>query len=221
MAEAMRDEEVEARHRAQLVLRMRQNGLRDTRVVRAIEAVPRRLFVPDHLQDHAYADRALPIACGQSISRPYLAAYVTQHLDVGDAHKVLEIGTGTGYQTAVLAALARRVFTIDRFRTLITAAEQRFSALRLNNITAMAGDGITGWPNQAPFDRILVSASSGDIPPALLAQLAVGGVMIVPVGPAHGPQTLIRLEKTAQGTSRTELMTVRLTPLTPGKAASL
>ncbi|MGQ4272646.1 protein-L-isoaspartate(D-aspartate) O-methyltransferase [Terrihabitans sp. B22-R8] len=214
------DEEEGARDRARLILRMRQTGIRDPRVVRAMEAVPRRMFVPDHAQEHAYADRTLPIECGQTINQPFLVAYMTLHLEVAERHKVLEIGTGSGYQTAVLAHLTRRVFTIDRYRTLVAAAEQRFAALGIANVTAMAADGMTGWPNQAPFDRIIVTAAGHDVPPALLGQLAEGGILLAPVGPPED-QKLVRVEKSGHGMVRTDLIPVRFVPLVPGKAASL
>jgi protein-L-isoaspartate(D-aspartate) O-methyltransferase len=213
-------DEDEQRHRAELVLRMRQSGINDARVVRAMEMVPRRLFVPPHLADQAYADRALPVACGQTISQPYVVAYMTQHLQVGDRHKVLEIGTGTGYQTAILAGLARRVYSVDRYRTLVAAAEGRLASLRISNVTLLTADGYLGWPSQAPFDRILVTAAAEDVPPALCDQLADGGILIAPVGPIR-EQKLIRLRRTATGFERDALLPVRFVPLVPGKAVAL
>jgi protein-L-isoaspartate(D-aspartate) O-methyltransferase len=213
-------DEDEQRHRAELVLRMRQSGINDPRVVRAMEMVPRRLFVPPHLADQAYADRALPVACGQTISQPYVVAYMTQHLQVGDRHKVLEIGTGTGYQTAILAGLARRVYSVDRYRTLTTAAEQRLASLRISNVTLMTADGMQGWPGQAPFDRILVTAAGAEVPPALVEQLGDGGILVAPVG-AAGDQKLVRLKKSAGAIDREDLLAVRFVPLVPGKASAL
>jgi protein-L-isoaspartate(D-aspartate) O-methyltransferase len=210
----------DAQNRARLVLQMRQNGIHDMRVVRVIESVPRRLFVPEHLGEHAYADRALPIACGQTISQPFIVAYMTQHLDVQEGHKVLEVGMGSGYQTAVLASLARRVYSVDRYRTLVGTAEARLKELHLSNVTAMVSDGALGWPAQAPFDRIMVTAAAEQIPPALLNQLAMGGVMIAPVG-AAGEQRLMRFERTAEGIAEKALLPVRFVPLVPGRAASL
>jgi protein-L-isoaspartate(D-aspartate) O-methyltransferase len=210
----------DAQHRAQLVLLMRQNGIHDIRVVRAMESVPRRLFVPEHLGAHAYADRALPIACGQTISQPYIVAYMTQQLEVGEGHKVLEIGMGSGYQTAVLAGLARRVYSVDRYRTLVNAAEARLKELSITNVSSMVSDGALGWPAQAPFDRIMVTAAPAEIPRALLEQLAVGGVMIAPVG-VEGEQRLVRYERSREGISEKALLPVRFVPLVPGKAAAL
>ena len=165
---------IEAEQRAEFQLFLRQRGIRSNNVLRALETVPRSLFVPEELQPHAYSDRALPIACGQTISQPFLVAYMTEQLELNDSHKVLEVGMGSGYQTAVLARIARRVYTIDRYRTLVTAAEARLQALRITNVTAMPGDGTQGWPAQAPFDRIIVTAAADQVPKALYDQLGRG-----------------------------------------------
>lgn len=215
-------DEVEARERAAFQLSLRQRGIRDINVLRALETVPRTLFVPDGLEEHAYADRALPIACGQTISQPFIVAYMTQQLELNNTHKVLEIGTGSGYQTAVLARIARRVYTIDRYRTLIGAAELRFNALRLANITSMPGDGSQGWPAQAPFDRIIVTAAADQVPKPLTEQLAAGGIMIIPVGAQGGEQKLVRIERDGKGrVSEKPLIAVRFVPLVAGRAISL
>ena len=206
---------------ADLVLRLRRVGITDQRVVGASEGVPRELFVPAEAQAEAYAERALPIECGQTISAPVIVGMMTSALDVGDRDRVLEIGTGTGYQTAVLARLCRRVYTIDRFRTLVAAAEHRFKTLRLSNITSLVGDGMKGWPEQAPFDRIIVTAAGETVPEALLKQIRVGGVLVIPVGPADGVQKLMRIERTETGATETALADVRFVPLIPGKAARL
>lgn len=220
-SEGPRDE-VEARERAAFQLSLRQRGIRDNNVLRALETVPRTLFVPDGLEEHAYADRALPIACGQTISQPFIVAYMTQQLELNNTHKVLEIGTGSGYQTAILARIAKRVYTIDRYRTLVGAAELRFNALRLTNITAMPGDGSQGWPAQAPFDRIIVTAAADQVPKALIEQLAPDGIMIIPIGAAGGEQKLVRIEKNAKGkVSEKALLAVRFVPLVAGRAVSL
>jgi protein-L-isoaspartate(D-aspartate) O-methyltransferase len=211
----------DAERRAELLLSLRQRGMRDLALLRAIETVPRSRFVPDDLAEHAYADQALPIACGQTISQPSLVALMTEKLAVEDRHKVLEIGTGSGYQTAILARLARRVYTIDRYRTLVAAAEQRLAELGITNVTAMVGDGSAGWPAQAPFDRIMVTAAAPELPEALLAQLREGGVMVVPVGPAGGAQELLRIERTAEGHSTTKVLAVRFVPLVAGRAETL
>jgi protein-L-isoaspartate(D-aspartate) O-methyltransferase len=215
-----KDEE-EALRRAEFILFLRQRGIRDRRVMRAIESVQRTLFVPPDLARHAYSDQALPIACGQTISQPYLVAYMTEALDVGERHKVLEVGTGSGYQAAVLSRLARRVYTMDRYRTLVQAAEARFGALAITNITSMIADGYLGWPAQAPFDRILVAAAAAEIPSVLVDQLREGGIMLIPVGPQGGVQKLVRVDKSESGTTERELMPVRFVPLVAGRAASM
>jgi protein-L-isoaspartate(D-aspartate) O-methyltransferase len=206
---------------AELILRLRRAGIMDQRVVAAIEAVPREFFVPAETQAEAYAERALPIDCGQTISAPVIVGIMTIALDVGDRDRVLEIGTGTGYQTAVLAKLARRVYTMDRFRTLVAAAESRFKSLRISNITTLVGDGMQGWPEQAPFDRIIVTAAGEEVPSALKKQVRVGGVIVMPVGPQDGVQKLLRLERTEDGFTEKTLADVRFVPLIPGKAARL
>jgi protein-L-isoaspartate(D-aspartate) O-methyltransferase len=206
---------------ADLILRLRRAGVTEQKVVAAIESIPREIFVPAESQPHAYAERALAIDCGQTISAPVIVGLMTQALDIGDRERVLEIGTGTGYQTAVLARLARRVYTMDRFRTLVIAAESRFKTLRLSNITAIVGDGTHGWPEQAPFDRIIVTAASETVPEALKKQVRVGGVIVMPVGPQDGVQKLMRLERTETGFNERVLADVRFVPLIPGKAAHL
>ena len=206
---------------ADLILRLRRVGITDQRVVSAIESVPRELFVPPESRAEAYAERALPVDCGQTISAPVIVGMMTAALDVGDRDRVLEIGTGTGYQTAILARLARRVYTMDRFRTLVTAAESRFKTLRLPNVTTLVGDGLNGWPEQAPFDRIIVTAAGEEVPEALRKQVRVGGVIVMPVGPIEGIQKLMRLERTETGFDEKSLADVRFVPLIPGKAAHL
>ncbi len=218
----MADEDDRRRVRiADLLLRLRQVGVTDRRVVSAIEAVPRDLFVRAEHQDTAYAERALPIDCGQTISAPVVVGMMTAALDVSDRDKVLEIGTGSGYQTAILAKLARRVYTIDRFRTLVKTAEARFETLRLTNITTMVADGAEGWPAQAPFDRIIITAADEAIPEALSEQVRVGGVIVAPVGPVGGVQRLVRLERTEEGMDETFLADVRFVPLIRGVAEHL
>jgi protein-L-isoaspartate(D-aspartate) O-methyltransferase len=206
---------------ADLILRLRRAGITDRRLVTAIESVPRDTFVPAESRTEAYAERALPIDCGQTISAPLLVAMMTAALEVGERDKVLEIGTGTGYQTAILARLCRRVYTIDRFRTLVAAAESRFRTLRIGNITTLVGDGTKGWPEQAPFDRIMVTAAGEEVPEALVKQLRLGGIMVLPVGPLDGVQKLLKVVRTESGFDATELADVRFVPLIPGKAARL
>ena len=208
-------------HIAEMILRLRRAGITDRRLVTAIEAVPRDLFVPPEMHADAYAERALPIDCGQTISAPGIVGTMVAALDVGDDDRVLEIGTGTGYQTAILAKLAKRVYTIERFRTLLAAAESRFRTMRIANITTLNGDGIKGWPEQAPFDRIVVTAAGEAVPEALLRQVRLGGVLIMPVGPADGVQKLMRLERGEEGFSEQALADVRFVSLIPGKAQLL
>ena len=206
---------------ADLILRLRRVGVTDTRVLSAIESIPRETFVPAESRAEAYSERALPIECGQTISAPGIVGMMTAALDIGDRDRVLEIGTGTGYQTAILAKLARRVYTIDRFRTLVSTAESRFRTLRLSNITTMVGDGMKGWPEQAPFDRIIVTAAGETVPDALLKQVRVGGVIVIPVGAQDEVQKLVRMERTEEGFDERVLADVRFVPLIPGKAERL
>jgi protein-L-isoaspartate(D-aspartate) O-methyltransferase len=199
-------------------MELRQAGVTETRVLAAIERVPRELFVPEPFRDQAYANIALPIGTGQTLSQPVVVARMTQALELGDRMKALEVGTGSGYQTAVLARLCRRVYTVERHRNLLQEAEKRFRQLGLHNITSRVGDGHTGWPEQAPFDRILVTAAAKELPIALADQLAEGGRMVVPVGPRHGEQHLTRVVRTAEGIDIQPIGAVRFVPLTPGKA---
>ncbi len=200
-----------------LLMHLRRAGISDAGVLRAMEKVPREMFIPEGWHDRAYEDSALPIECGQTISQPYIVALMTQALELDDRCKILEIGTGSGYQTAILARLARRVYTIERYRALLREAQARFAALKLTNIVAIAADGAKGWPEQAPFDRILVTAAAPGRPDALLDQLKPGGIMIAPVG-AGDPQMLIRYRRTEQGIEEEKLADVRFVPLVPGLA---
>ena len=206
---------------ADLILRFRRAGITDQAVLQAIESVPRDVFVPAESRADAYAERALPIDCGQTISAPLIVGMMTAALDLDEGDRVLEIGTGTGYQTAVLARLCRRVYTIDRFRTLVSAAESRFRTLRITNITTLVGDGTKGWPEQSPFDRIIVTAAAETVPEPLLSQVRVGGIIVAPVGPQDGVQKLLRIERTDTGYETRDLADVRFVPLIPGKAERL
>lgn len=206
---------------AGFLLRLRRFDITDRRMMTAIEEAPRGLFVPPHARRDAYAERPLPIDCGQTMTAPELVARAVSDLDVGAEDRVLEIGTGTGYQTAILAGLAERVFTVDRFRTLVEAAERRFTTLRLANIATRADDGTKGWPEEAPFDRIIVNVSVEKIPKALYEQLRVGGLMLIPVGEAAGVQRLVRVERDGSGWEERPLREVRFVPLIPGRAARL
>ncbi len=205
----------------ELIMLLRSNGIRDTRVLAAIERVPRQLFINPAFAHQAYADHALPIECGQTISQPYVVAYMSELLNVNDRHKVLEIGTGSGYQTAVLSHLARRVYSIERYRTLSKDAETRLQSLRLSNITTMTGDGIEGWPAQAPFDRIIVTAAAEHIPDTLMDQLKLEGIMVIPVGKSGGTQHIIRVTRGKEDFKFEKLHEVRFVPLVPGKAQQL
>ena len=221
MVRDLEDEEVRRVRLAELILRLRRAGIMEQRVLAALEAVPRDLFVPPEAQREAYAERALPIDCGQTISAPVIVGLMPAALDLAPRDRVLEVGTGSGYQSAVLAKLCRRVYTIDRFRTLVAAAESRFKTLRLTNVTTIVGDGTKGWPEAAPFDKIIVTAAAEAIPGDLLDQLADGGIMVLPLGPHDGVQKLKRLVKTPEGLVERDLCEVRFVPLIPGTAARL
>jgi protein-L-isoaspartate(D-aspartate) O-methyltransferase len=208
--------------RMEFQLGLRRRGISDQAVLKAMDEVPREHFVTAGFADNAYADRALPIACGQTISQPYVVAYMTEQLDVGPQHRVLEIGTGSGYQTAVLSRLAREVVSIERYRTLADAARDRIKTLGHSNIAIIAGDGLAGAPEYAPFDRIIVTAAAEDVPTELVHQLANGGKMLLPLGPHRGTQHIVKLTKAASGeVGRENLIAVRFVPLLPGKAREL
>jgi protein-L-isoaspartate(D-aspartate) O-methyltransferase len=200
-----------------LIMQLRRRGIRDTNVLRAIERVPRELFVDPAFADHAYQDIALPIDCGQTISQPFVVAFMTEKLELDQTHKVLEIGTGSGYQAAVLSHLCRRVYTIERYRELQKGADRRFAQLGITNITTIIGDGWLGWPPQAPFDRIVVTAAAPEAPPALVEQLNEGGRMIIPLGPTRDEQSLVQIDKTAAGITEKSLLPVRFVPLVVGR----
>jgi protein-L-isoaspartate(D-aspartate) O-methyltransferase len=201
---------------ARLIMELRGEGITDLRVLAAIERVPREQFVPPAFAEQAHDNVALPIGHGQTISQPLVVALMTQVLDLGDRHKVLEIGTGSGYQAAVLARLCRRVFTIERHRMLMAEAEKRFAALRLTNITTRFGDGSKGWPEQAPFDRIIVTAAAPDVPGHLLESLAPDGILVAPVGEEHRDQQLLRVRRKDASFEIDDLGPVRFVPLVAG-----
>ena len=200
-----------------LLMELRSQGIADTKVLEAIERVPREQFVAEPFRAQAYENIALPIAQGQTISQPYVVAFMTEALKLGPRMKVLEIGTGSGYQTAVLAKLARRVYTIERYRSLLREAEARFEALRLTNVVSRLGDGVKGWPEVAPFERILVTAAAERLPEALTRQLDEGGILVVPVGPA-GEQDVLRVTRSGAGLETERLLAVRFVPLVSGVA---
>lgn len=210
----------------QLIMELRGQGIADPRVLDAVERTPRDLFVDKPLEYAAFNNSALPIACGQTISQPFVVAYMTQALDVQPHHRVLEIGTGSGYQAAVLSPLCRRVYTIERHRPLLRQAEARFKALKLHNVVTKHGDGFKGWPEQAPFDRIILSCAVGEVPPILIEQLKPGGVLIAPVGavpkgdgfapPESISQHLRKMIRNETGVTDEILIPVTFVPMLPG-----
>ena len=206
---------------AKLILGLRSQGVTDPAVLAAIERTPRDLFTPALFKDRSFEDSALPIACGQTISQPYIVGLMTQALTLEPRARVLEIGTGSGYQTAVLARLSRLVYTVERYRTLLGEAESRFATLQLTNVITKFGDGSLGWPEQAPFDRILVTAAAPDEPIVLLKQLKPAGVLVAPIG--KGPvQKLCRYAGDGSGGFATEVLCdVRFVPLLEGVAREL
>jgi protein-L-isoaspartate(D-aspartate) O-methyltransferase len=199
--------------RISLVMSLRRQGIHDIDVLSAMELVPREMFVEPAFVDQAYYDMALPIACGQTISQPYVVAFMTEQLMVGKGDKVLEIGTGSGYQAAVLSHLARRVFSIELHKDLQLQAQERFRQLGLDNIHTRCGDGNEGWPEQAPFDRIIVTAAAAEVPHALLEQLAVGGRLVIPVGDTRDTQVITVIERTDRGYEQERTLPVRFVPL--------
>jgi protein-L-isoaspartate(D-aspartate) O-methyltransferase len=207
--------------RMQFQLSLRRRGIADKAVLRALDEVPREHFVESQFVETAYADQALPIACGQTISQPYVVAYMTEKLDLKPHHRVLEIGTGSGYQAAVLSRLAREVISIERYRTLADAARMRLQTLGYGNVEVRHGDGFAGAPDRAPFDRIIVTAAAESVPHKLVEQLADGGVMVLPLGPHGGAQSLVRLTKNESGLQREDLIAVRFVPLLSGQAREL
>jgi len=207
--------------RMEFLLALRQRGISDPAVLRAMDEVPRESFVDFPVRPQAYADQALPIACGQTISQPYIVAYMTEQLRVKPQHRVLEVGTGSGYQAAVLSRLAREVVSIERFRTLADVARKRLTALGYDNVEVLVGDGMQGWPERAPFDRIIVTAAAEEIPQALTEQLADGGVMLLPLGPQAGTQHIVRVTKSGETLQEERLIAVRFVPLLPGTAREL
>jgi protein-L-isoaspartate(D-aspartate) O-methyltransferase len=205
----------------EFLLTLRRRGIADAAVLRAMDEVPRERFVAREMAGNAYADHALPIDCGQTISQPYVVAYMTEQLGVLPHHRVLEVGTGSGYQAAVLSRLAREVVSIERYRTLAEQARGRLHDLGYDNAEVIVGDGLAGVPDRAPFDRILVTAAAADVPQALVEQLGEGGVMVLPLGPHAGPQHIVKLTKKPTELKRDNLIAVRFVPLLPGQAREL
>jgi len=205
-----------------LVMALRKQGITDARVLSAIERTPRELFVGAPFAHAAYDNTALPIACGQTISQPYVVAVSTLALELGESHRVFEIGTGSGYQAAVLSHLCRRVYSVERHRALHLEAERRFKALRIPNIATKLGDGFKGWPEQAPFDRVLLTAAIPEVPESLIAQLKPGGILVAPVGVQpvadleSNCQLLTKMIRTETGVKKEALIPVVFVPMLPG-----
>lgn len=200
-----------------LIMSLRRSGITDSRVLGALERVPREAFVDPAFIDQAWEDRALPIAQGQTISQPFIVAFMTQALELTDRTKVLEIGTGSGYQAAILARVARRVYTIERHKELMATAEARFASIGLHNLHTRVGDGWKGWPEQAPFEAIIVTAAAPHVPQALLDQLADGGRLVIPIGRTSEVQKLVRYRRRGEEILEEPLLDVRFVPLVPGE----
>src|SRR5437660_11483665 len=211
----------EAPEKMKFQLTLRRRGISDQAVLRAMEEVPREAFVDVGDRADAYRDSALGIACGQTISQPFVVAYMTEQLHLRKQHRVLEIGTGSGYQAAILSRLAGHVVTIERFRTLADTARARLERLGCDNVEVMFGDGFDIPPGAGQFDRIIVTAAMEQIPDSLIERLEPGGILIAPVGPHHGTQALLRPAKTGAGIERKELVDVRFVPALPGVAREL
>ncbi len=199
-----------------LLAELRREGIKNEDVLTAIGEIPREEFIPRALRNQAYENAALPINSGQTISQPYVVAYMTEVLQVTKQHKVLEVGTGSGYQAVVLARLCRRLFTIERHLPLLNSAEKIFKKLHVFNITTLFGNGMKGWPEQAPFDRIMVTAASEDVPEKLLSQLKDGGIMVIPVGAQNQTQHILRLTRHGDDFQRETLLPVKFVPLLAG-----
>lgn len=205
-----------ASRKGQMMLDLRRAGVTDVGVLEALEVTPREMFLAGPFKDRAFEDVALPIGHHQTVSQPTVVGRMTQALEVTDRMKVLEIGTGSGYQAAVLARLCRRLYTIERHPQLLKEAEDRLNRLSLDNVTMIAGDGTLGWPEQAPFERIMVTAAAADVPEILLEQLAPGGIMIVPAGLDENDQRLLRVKRTEEGAETQDLGPTRFVPLIDG-----
>jgi protein-L-isoaspartate(D-aspartate) O-methyltransferase len=202
-------------------LNLRRRGISDQAVLRAMEAIPRELFVEAGDRADAYRDTALAIACGQTISQPFVVAYMTEQLQLQPSHRALEIGTGSGYQAAILSKLCKDVLSIERFRTLVDRARTRLEQLGSDNVEIILGDGLEVPANLGAFDRIIVTAAMAEIPEALTQRLEADGILIAPVGPHNGPQTLILVRRTEEGFERKALVDVRFVPVLPGIAREL
>ncbi len=202
--------------KARLISELRDEGIKDEGILSALAAIPREEFIPKVLRSQAYENAALPINSGQTISQPFVVAFMTEALGISKNHKILEVGTGSGYQSVVLAKLCRRLFTIERHLPLLNGAAQMFKKLNIFNVTTLFGNGMKGWPEQAPFDRIMVTAASEEIPDLLLQQLKVGGIMVIPIGPQGKTQHIIRITRRGDEFVEENLMPVKFVPLLPG-----
>ena len=208
--------DVQAPKVLRLLMELRGLGITDARVLGALERVRREAFVPAAFRDQAWENVALPIGQAQTISQPLVVALMTQALEVGERHKVLEIGTGSGYQASILAKLCRRVFTMERHRPLLKDAEKRFAELKIHNVTTRFGDGSRGWPEQAPFDRIMITAAAPEVPQVLVNSLAEGGILVAPVGEERRGQQLVRIRRRDGVLITEDLGPVRFVPLVAG-----
>ena len=203
-------------HKAQLIMALRGQGILNSTVLSALENIPRELFVPESLRLHAYENASLPIALDQTISQPYVVARMTEALELTGRERVLEIGTGSGYQAAILTLLCRRVYSLERLKPLLVAAENKLRDLRISNISFRLGDGSAGWPEAAPFDRIILTCGCNKIPDKLLNQLKIGGIMVAPEGVGK-TQQLVVVKRQESGFDRKQLMTVTFVPLIEDK----
>ena len=203
-------------HKAQLIMALRGQGILSAPVLSALESIPREIFVPETLRMHAYENASLPIALDQTISQPYVVARMTEALELTGRERVLEIGTGSGYQAAILTLLCRRVYTLERLKPLLVAAENKLRGLRISNISFRLGDGSAGWPEAAPFDRIILTCGCNKIPDKLLNQLKIGGIMVAPEGVGK-TQQLVVVKRQETGFVRKNLMAVTFVPLIEDK----
>jgi len=207
--------------RMDFMLTLRRRGITDAAVLRAMEEVPREMFVPEHLRAQAYEDYPLPIDCGQTISQPYIVAYMTELLELQTRHRVLEIGTGSGYQAAVISRIAATVVSIERYRRLAERARKTFDMIGYTNIEVISGDGLDGTPHRGPYDRIIVTAAAPSIPDSWVDQLADNGILLLPLGPQDGPQRIVRFRKSGGEIIGEDLIPVRFVPVVPGQAKEL
>jgi len=202
--------------RDMLINKLRSSGIHDEKVLAAIEEVPREEFVLPEMRNSSYIDSALPINSNQTISQPTVVAWMTQELELGEDSRVLEIGTGSGYQAAILSKLSKEVYTIERIKSLLDEADERFKKLQYENIYTRFGDGYKGWPEEAPFDRIIVTAGADELPQELLNQLVVGGIMVIPVESGWASEDLLKVTKTEDGVKKEKILDVRFVPMLEG-----